>query len=170
MRLLPEPVIQVVDPDTGRSVGPGEVGEVVVTNFSLHYPLIRFGTGDMAVNVDPKPGESKQDERAIILVGRSGEAVKVRGMFVHPNQLRFAIQQVIAAKAFQGIVTRPEARDYFTLRVALADNAAESAPLVEPLKEAVRSVCRVRLDEVVFVGQDAIPEDAPGMLDERAWD
>ena len=170
MRLLPEPVIQVVDPDTGRSVGPGEVGEVVVTNFSLHYPLIRFGTGDMAVNVDPKPGESKQDERAIILVGRSGEAVKVRGMFVHPNQLRFAIQQVIAAKAFQGIVTRPEARDYFTLRVALADDAAESAPLVEPLKEAVRSVCRVRLDEVVFVGQDAIPEDAPGMLDERAWD
>ena len=91
-------------------------------------------------------------------------------MFVHPNQLRFAIQQVVAVKAFQGIVTRPEARDYFTLRVALADASVESAPLIEPLKEAVRSVCRVRLDEVRFVGQDALPEDTPGMLDERAWD
>jgi phenylacetate-CoA ligase len=55
MGLLPEPVIQVVDPDTGRSVAPGEVGEVVVTNYSRAYPLIRFGTGDMAVNVDPNP-------------------------------------------------------------------------------------------------------------------
>jgi phenylacetate-CoA ligase len=170
MRLLPEPIIQVVDPDTGHSVGPGEVGEVVVTNFSHHYPLIRFGTGDMAVNVDSKPGESKQNERAIVLVGRRGEAVKVRGMFVHPNQLRFAIQQVVFAKTFQGIVTRPETRDYFILCVALADDSADSAPLIEPLKEAVRSVCRVRLDEVVFVSQDAIPDDAPGMLDKRAWD
>ena len=42
--------------------------------------------------------------------------------------------------------------------------------LVEPLKEAVRGVCRVRLDEVVFVDRDAIPEDSPGMLDERLWD
>ena len=87
MPLLPQPIIQVVDPDTGRTVGPGEVGEVVVTNFSHHYPLIRLGTGDMAVNMDPNPGGSKQEERAIILVGRRGEAVKVRGMFVHPNQL-----------------------------------------------------------------------------------
>jgi phenylacetate-CoA ligase len=169
MRLLPEPIIQVVDPDTGRSVGPGEVGEVVVTNFSPHYPLIRFGTGDMAVNVDPKPGGSKQDERAIILVGRSGEAVKVRGMFVHPNQLRFAIQQVAHAKAFQGIVTRPEMRDYFTLRVVIAEGADDVINLLEPLKEAVRSVCRVRLDAVEFVSADAIPDDAPGMLDERSW-
>jgi phenylacetate-CoA ligase len=97
MRLLPLPVIQLVDPDTGLDVGPGEVGEVVVTNFSRAYPLIRLGTGDMAVNVDPKPGQSEQQERAIILVGRRGEAVKVRGMFVHPNQLRFAIRPFAAS-------------------------------------------------------------------------
>ncbi|UCC51777.1 MAG: phenylacetate--CoA ligase family protein [Anaerolineaceae bacterium] len=79
MQLLPEPVVQVVNPDTGQSVGPGETGEVVVTNFSHVYPLIRFGTGDMGVNIDPRPGESDQEERSVILVGRRGEAVKVRG-------------------------------------------------------------------------------------------
>jgi phenylacetate-CoA ligase len=94
MRLLPEPIIQVVDPDSGASVGPGETGEVVVTNDNQLYPLIRFGTGDLAMNIDPRPGESAQAERAIILVGRRGEAVKVRGMFLHPNQLRFAAAQV----------------------------------------------------------------------------
>lgn len=103
MQLLAEPIIELVDPETGRPVGPGEAGEVVVTNLSRAYPLIRLGTGDMAMNVDPKPGESKQEERAIILVGRSGDAVKVRGMFVHPNQLRFAAGQVPGIIAIQEI-------------------------------------------------------------------
>jgi phenylacetate-CoA ligase len=169
MPLLPLPVIQVADPDTGLSVGPGEVGEVVVTNFSDHYPLIRLGTGDMVVNMDPNPGGSKQEERAIILVGRRGEAVKVRGMFVHPNQLRFAIAQVADVAAFQGVVTRPENRDHFLLRVALAGDAAALPSLVEPIKEGVRAACRVRLDEVEFVPPETIPPGAPGMLDERDW-
>ncbi|MCI0398514.1 MAG: phenylacetate--CoA ligase family protein [Chloroflexi bacterium] len=167
MQLLPEPVIQVADPASGQTTPPGEVGEVVITNLNPAYPLIRLGLGDLAVNVDPNPGRSKQDERAIILVGRRGEAVKVRGMFVHPNQLRLALGQVAPVQAFQGIVTRPENRDHFTLRVALAGETADPAALVQPFKESVRRICRVRLDEVVFV--EAIPAEAPGMVDAREW-
>ncbi|MGH2536416.1 MAG: phenylacetate--CoA ligase family protein [Candidatus Promineifilaceae bacterium] len=166
LRLLPEPIIQVVDPDTGRSVGPGEAGEVVVTNFSRGYPLIRLGTGDLAVNVDPRPGVSRQDERAIILVGRRGEAVKVRGMFVHPNQLRFAVAQVAPGAAVQGLVSRPGGRDHFRLRVALA---AADAGAAERIKAAVRDLCRVGVDEVELVPAEDLPAGAPGMLDQREW-
>ena len=60
MRLLETPIIQIVDSETGQSVGPGEAGEVVVTTFNETYPLIRFGTGDLAINLDPAPGESQQ--------------------------------------------------------------------------------------------------------------
>ena len=60
MRLLKTPIIQVVDPDTGQRVGPGETGEVVVTTFNETYPLIRLGTGDLAMNLDPAPGDSQQ--------------------------------------------------------------------------------------------------------------
>jgi phenylacetate-CoA ligase len=170
MRLLPEPLIQVVDPETGLAVGPGEAGEVVVTNLSLTYPLIRYGTGDMAVNFDPAPGTSRQEDRAIVLVGRSGEAIKVRGMFVHPNQLRFAVGQVVAFSAVQGVVTRPEAKDFFTLRVALIEaGQAGQAELAEKLKEQIRAVCRVRVDEIEFVGPGAIDPGARGMVDARDW-
>ena len=169
MGLLPEPVIQVVDPDTGQAVGPGEVGEVVVTNYSRAYPLIRFGTGDMAVNVDPNPGMSLQEERSIILVGRRGEAVKVRGMFVHPNQLRFAVSPFPAVEAIQGIVTRQDNRDYLALRVVLASGTDHKA-LLDQLKASVQAACRVRVDEVNFVATDAIPHGSPGMVDEREWD
>jgi len=168
MRLLPLPIIQLVDPDTGLDVGPGEVGEVVVTNFSRAYPLIRFGTGDMAVNVDPKPGQSEQQERAIILVGRRGEAVKVRGMFVHPNQLRFAVRPFPAVKAIQGVVTRAEDRDFLTIRLAVDDDADRQA-LVGPLQEGIRAACRVRVDDIVFVEATELPADGPGMVDDRQW-
>ncbi len=168
MQLLPEPIIEVVDPDTGRPVGPGEAGEIVVTNFSTVYPLIRIGTGDMAVNVDPRPGQSAQDERAIILVGRSGEAVKVRGMFVHPNQLRFAASQVYNAQAVQGVVSQQENRDYFTVRVEVGEDV-NLAAVARDLMEAVKSVCRVRVNAVEFTSPGTITGDMPGMVDERKW-
>ncbi|MGW8251620.1 MAG: phenylacetate--CoA ligase family protein, partial [Anaerolineales bacterium] len=45
MRLLESSIVQIANPETGQSVGPGEVGEVVVTSFNETYPLIRLGTG-----------------------------------------------------------------------------------------------------------------------------
>ena len=165
MRLMPTPIIEVVHPETGKVAGAGETGEVVATNFSNTYPLIRFGTGDLAVNVDPDPGKSQQRERSIILVGRVGDAVKVRGMFVHPNQLRFAAGQVSGIVAAQGIVTRPEDRDILTVRVALEEWVTVDE-IVEPFRKSVRDVCRVAVD-VIEAGD--VTSDMPGMVDKRDW-
>jgi len=170
MHLFETPIIQVVDSDTGLSVGPGEAGEVVVTTFNQTSPLIRIGTGDLAINVDPAPGESQQQDRSIILVGRVGDAVKVRGMFVHPNQLRFALGQVTGIVRAQAVVTRPENRDELILRVALADESADREAMTQGLGAAVRSVCRVKVDRVEFVPADALGEDAKVILDERRWE
>ena len=170
MRLLETPIIQVVDSETGQPVGPGEAGEVVVTTFNQTYPLIRFGTGDLAVNMDPAPGESRQEERSIILVGRVGDAVKVRGMFVHPNQLRFALAQIAGIARAQAVVTRPENRDQLALRVVLSDESLDREALTKQLGAAVQSACRVKVDRVEIVPADALPEDASVILDERTWE
>ncbi len=167
MRLLEGPIIQVVDRDTGKTVAPGDAGEVVVTLFNPTYPLIRFGTGDLAVNVDPAPGKSRQSERAIILVGRVGDAVKVRGMFVHPNQIAFALSRFPVA-AHQAVVRRPELRDEWVLRIVLAEDVEDREQLAEAIKATIREVCRVRLDGLEFV--DNLPGDAPAIVDERTWD
>jgi phenylacetate-CoA ligase len=170
MRLLRSPIIQIVDSETGQSVGAGEAGEVVVTTFNETYPLIRLGTGDLAVNVDPAPGASRQEDRSIILVGRVGDAVKVRGMFVHPNQLRFALAQVPGVARAQAVVTRPENRDQLTLRVVLADESADRESLTQGLSAAVQSACRVKLDGVEFLAAGALGEEATVILDERSWE
>jgi len=170
MRLLETSIVQVSNPETGESVGAGEVGEVVVTNFNETYPLIRLGTGDLAMNVDPAPGHSRQGERSIILVGRLGDAVKVRGMFVHPNQLRFAVGQVPGVARFQAVITRPENRDEFALHVATTETPADREMLTTTLSEAIQSACRVKVDRVEFVSMEAIGEDAEIILDERLWE
>jgi phenylacetate-CoA ligase len=169
MRLLKSPIVQVVDPDTGQSVGPGETGEVVVTTFNETYPLIRFGTGDLAMSLDPAPGDSLQEERSIILVGRVGDAVKVRGMFVHPNQLRFGLGRVAGVARAQAVVSRLGNRDHFTMRVVLADESADREALTKQLGVAVQSACRVRIDGVEFVAADTLGEDTASILDERVW-
>jgi phenylacetate-CoA ligase len=170
MHLFDSPIVQVVNPETGQSVGPGEVGEVVVTSFNETFPMIRLGTGDIAMNVDPAPGESRQEERSIILVGRIGDAVKVRGIFVHPNQLRYAVSQVPGIARVQGVITRPENRDGLTLRVVPAEESADRDELTAALTAAVRSVCRVRVDHVQFVPTDALGEKAETLVDERTWE
>lgn len=167
-QLFAEPLVEVVDPDTGQPVGPGEAGEIVVTNFSHIYPLIRIGTGDMAVNVDPNPGHSAQAERSIILVGRSGDAVKVRGMFVHPNQLGFAARQVPGVLKVQGVVTQPENKDHFVVRAELAEGV-ECTAVTIPLQEMVKNLCRVRVDEVECLPPGGLGENVAGMVDGRVW-
>jgi len=45
-------LIEIVEPETGRQLGPGQTGEMVVTTFHAGYPLIRFGSGKLASYTD----------------------------------------------------------------------------------------------------------------------
>jgi phenylacetate-CoA ligase len=164
LQIVDDAIVEIVDPMTGKRVGVQEPGEVVVTTFNETYPLLRLGTGDMAVYTD-------DSFRSLVLVGRAGEAVKVRGMFVHPNQLRFAAQRFPAIARVQGIVTRPDnVRDEFTLKVELADEAVDREKLRAEYGEAVKGLCRVSVDRVEFIAKGTIPENARGMVDERKWE
>jgi phenylacetate-CoA ligase len=170
MQLLETSIIQITDPETGRSVNPGEVGEVVVTTIDPVYPLIRLGTGDLAMNLDPAPGKSQQKERAIIIVGRIGEAVKVRGMLVHPNQLRHSTGQVPGIAAVQAVISRSEHRDSLLLKVVLSDKEGDLGAIKENLSQAVKSACRVSIDQIEFVDQDDLDPGEQLIIDRRSWE
>lgn len=157
-------VVEIVDPATGKRVGAGEPGEVVVTTFNETYPLVRLGTGDMAVYTD-ETGER------MMLVGRVGDAVKVRGMFVHPNQIKFALARFPAIARVQGIVTRPDnVRDHLTLRIELAQEVPDRARLRQEFLEAVRGLIRVSVDQLEFVPSGTLAADAKTIVDERTWE
>lgn len=161
-------VVQVCDPTTGVHVKSGEAGQVVVTTFNETYPTIRLGTGDLAVYLDAPCACGRKSPR-LMLVGRVGDAVKVRGMFVHPNQLKVAMAKFPAIARVQGIVTRPDnVRDTLTLRVELAQADVDREKLSREFSEAVRGLIRVSVDQVEFV--PTIAADAKMIVDERKWE
>ena len=157
--------VEVADPQTGARLPFGEVGEVVVTTFNHAYPLIRFGTGDLGV-MAPNP------LRIMALVGRSGEAVKVRGMFLHPNQLRFVAGALPQVRAMGAVVTREGGRDVLTLEVELESEHADAAgdALSAQLQQIVREKGRLRADAVTFVAVGTFTAERPLIRDERTWD
>jgi len=80
-------VAEVVDPATLQRVPEGEVGELVVSLDSAGFPLLRFATGDLVrlVPADPQSGASAE---RMVLLGRTGNSVRVKGMLLYEAQLR----------------------------------------------------------------------------------
>ena len=95
-------------------------------------------------------------------LGRVGEAVKVRGMFLHPRQAQAAVGGVPGVDRFRLVVDRDNHRD--TLRCEVVSGDPEIAAVV---KERIRSGLRFDA-QVVLV--DAITDDEPLIVDRRTWD
>ena len=83
-----EVIVEIVDPTTGKQLGPGELGEVVVTRLNNIFFLFRFGTGDLSKFVKERCPCGRTSFRILGISGRVGEATKVRGMFIAPSQLK----------------------------------------------------------------------------------
>ena len=164
--IMPNAYLQICDLDSSRPLSDGEIGEIVVTTFNKAYPLIRFGTGDLGALAAPLQGEA---QHLLGLFGRSGDAVKVRGMFLHPNQLQYAVMQFPEIKNIQVIVTRPENRDVVTVRVELKAGASQQG-LAEKLKALAQQAVRLRIDAVQFAAAGDIDGNARKIIDQRGWD
>jgi len=173
MHLMDEYVIEIVDPETGKQLGPGEIGEIVVT--PIHnkvWGLVRFGTGDLSsYTTEPCPC-GRTANRLIGIAGRTGDAIKVRGMFVVTKQAEQVFLGFEEISRFQILVTRREQRDEMALKVELKYEATEEGKrrLAKDLNKKFQNVCRIKLDRIDFVEKGTIPEQQPKIVDERTWE
>ena len=110
--------MKIINPETVKSISPGKVGEVVVIPIDAAYPLIRFGTGDLACIIDEPCPCGRTFSRLTRILERVGDAVRTRGMFVFPRQLELGWSSFHGIQ-HQTVVTRPGYRDEFTLKVEL---------------------------------------------------
>lgn len=164
--IMPSVYLQICDPETGAPLPDGETGEIVATTFNKAYPLIRFGTGDLGALA---PQSQCDGQQLLGLFGRSGDAIKVRGMFLHPNQLRYAVMQFPQIKDLQVVITRLKNRDVVTVNVELQEGAS-GVGLGEKLSALARQAVRLRIDAVDFVEAGGIDPNARKIIDQRKWD
>jgi phenylacetate-CoA ligase len=144
-------VAEVLEPDSGRPVAPGEVGELTLTNLGRWgSPVLRYRSGDR-VRAD---GTACPCGRAFLrlaggILGRVDDMLVVRGVNVFPSALEAIVRRFPPVDEFQIEVWRRGALDEVRLLLEIDDgvHAAEAVGrTVRGVVEAVRREVGIRVD------------------------
>lgn len=158
-------VVEIVDPAAGSPVIEGETGEVVVTFVNDLYPLLRLGTGDLSRVTAGVCTCGRTSARLERIVGRVGDAVKVRGIFLHSHDLERALARHPEVRRYQAVITRADHQDELTVRV----EAASPAPPAAAVAESIREATRLRAAVEILPPGTLEPEEKK-IVDMRTWD
>ena len=158
-------IVELVAPGTGDPVSPGDVGEVVVTTLTPEYPLIRFATGDLsAILPGPSPC-GRTNHRIKGWLGRADQTTKVRGMFVHPEQVVEILRRHKSISRARLVVERPAGNDEMTLLI----ESGAPAEAASQIAETVQTVTKLR-GAVSRVPAGSLPDDGKLIEDRRKFD
>jgi phenylacetate-CoA ligase len=158
--------VEIVRPGTGEVVADGEVGEIVVTTFNPDYPLLRFATGDLsAVLVGDSPC-GRTNRRIKGWMGRADQTAKVRGMFIHPEQVDQVAKRHPEIKRAKLVIEWIDESDQMSLHCEVA---AASVELEQAVASSVRELCKIR-GTVKLVELGSLANDGLVIADERKYD
>lgn len=163
MHLHPECIVEVLDLETGAPAAPGQPGQIVATIFDRAYPLLRVATGDIGAMAQPaKCACGRTAPKLAGLLGRVGDAVKVKGMFIRGAEIEKALKAFPAVSRFQAVITREHHQDHLEYVLELQPGAAVDVALVA---EALRDAVKVRGE----VRTGTLPQGAKRIDDRRVW-
>ena len=159
-------LVEIVEPGGADLAADGEVGEVVVTTFVKEYPLIRFATGDLsAVLSGPSPC-GRTNMRIKGWMGRADQTVKVKGMFIHPEQIGDVARRHPEITKARLVIDRTDNADVMTLHCEVV---TDDPAFTDKVAETVHAVCKVR-GAVRRVESGSLADDGKIIDDTRKFD
>jgi len=158
-------IVEIVRPGTGDPLPAGEVGEVVVTTFNRDYPMIRFATGDLSAVLAGTSPCGRTNMRIKGWLGRADQTTKVKGMFVHPEQVAEVAKRHAGLGRVRLVVARAGEQDVMTLR---AETANADASLKAKLAHTLQALTKLK-GEVELVAPGSLPNDGKVIADERTY-
>ena len=156
-----ECIAEIINPDTGQPVTPGDEGELVLTNLGrLGSPLIRYRTGDLA---RASTVESPDGYELLFLeggiLGRADDMVIIRGNNVFPSTLEAILRRYDEIVEYRITVETRRAMEH--LRIEIEPTAACDSPdKVKQLVETVGGDIKDRLNfqaEITAVPPETLP-------------
>ena len=159
-------IVEIVRPGSSEIVAEGEVGEVVVTSFNLDYPLIRFATGDLSALLPGTSECGRTNMRIKGWMGRADQTTKVKGMFVHPQQIekiRQLHRQIIKSRL---VVIQKNHNDQMLLQCEIDSHNSEHENLRTAIIASLKNITNLNgTVELVAVG--SLIDDGKVIDDQR---
>ena len=156
-------LVEIVTPGTGDPVEEGRIGEVVVTCLNDDYPLIRFATGDLSSLLPGRSSCGRTNRRLSGWKGRADQTTKIKGMFVHPEQVATLVACNPGIMRARIVVTRENELDVMTI---LVESMMDEVP---GLAESVLSTIKLR-GKVEVRPPGSLPDDGKVIDDQREYD
>ncbi|GAB4345405.1 MAG: phenylacetate--CoA ligase [Candidatus Abyssubacteria bacterium] len=109
-------IAEVIDPDTGRALTPGQEGELVITTLTKEaFPLIRYRTGDIT-RLTREPCQCGSCFTRMARVSRrTDDMIFVGGIHLFPSQMEQILRRALGLKgsapAFQLVVEGDDANE-----------------------------------------------------------
>ncbi len=113
---------EIIDPETGEQLPPGETGELVITTLTKEgLPLIRYRTRDIT-SLDPSTCRcGRTTVRMKRVSGRTDDMLIIRGVNVFPSQVEEVLSEIQGVgPQYLIVVDRKGYLDEFEVQVELA--------------------------------------------------
>jgi phenylacetate-CoA ligase len=115
-------IVEVIDPESGDPLPPGEEGEVVFTTLTREaMPLIRYRSRDLARLYERTDCSCGRNFRRLSrIIGRTDDMLIVRGVNVFPSQIEHELMRIPEVGTnYQIVLDRIENLDRMTVRVEI---------------------------------------------------
>jgi phenylacetate-CoA ligase len=148
-------IFEVIDPDSGRVLQEGDIGELVITTLTKEaLPMIRYRTRDITRLSTERCVCGRTHVRIKRITGRNDDMLIIRGVNVYPSQIEAVLVGLPdVAPHYQLVVERSGSLDNLTVEVELVPNAVPSAALratvAESVRHQIKSIVGVTADVVV---------------------
>jgi len=116
---------EIIDPETGEPLPPGEEGELVMTILQKEaLPIMRYRIGDITTLNDEVCACGRTHPRIGRITGRVDDMLIIRGINVFPSQVEHTLMQIPeVGRHFQIEVDRKGVLDSMLVRVEVSEEA-----------------------------------------------
>ncbi len=143
---------EIIDPQTGRNLGEGEIGELVITTLTKEgIPLLRYRTRDIT-SIDYTPCRcGRTHARLGRIRGRSDDMLIIRGVNVFPQHIEAILMEAEGtAPHYQILVDRQGNMDTLEVMVEISE-----ALLSDEIRGLQRRESKIQKTIKEFLGVEA---------------
>ncbi len=117
--------VEILDPETGEVLEPGQKGEMVVTMLRKEaFPLIRYKIRDLTYIMEEECDCGRTSPRIDRISGRSDDMLIIRGINVFPSQVEHVLMQIPqVGDQYMIVVERENDLDVMTVQIEIKPEA-----------------------------------------------